>query len=115
MRSIAIGLVFAGLWASAAAGGVYDIYIQAAAAAEKCTGRVLTGAEAASLAAAITANGHGPASPGEVSSALAAARTTAQGVNCSDLYTQIHLQFFQRSILPALEPKRAATAAPAGV
>ncbi|MHB1207153.1 MAG: hypothetical protein ACYCZX_16405 [Rhodospirillaceae bacterium] len=102
-----------GLGPVAAAAGLHDLYIQAAAAGEKCTGQPLTALQTAGLAAVINAAGHGPATPQDVVAALETARAAAHKLNCDDLYMQIHLQFFQRTILPKLQSVDAASPAPA--
>jgi hypothetical protein len=104
MRTLnALWICALALGAARADDGVRHLYIQAAAAAEKCVGVSLTDAQAAKLAAVIGEAGYGPVTPEDITAGLAAARA-AGPVNCADLYTQIHLQFFERTIRPKLQP-----------
>jgi hypothetical protein len=99
----ALGILALTAGAACADDGVRHLYIQAAAAAEKCAGVSLTDAQAARLASVIGEAGYGPVTPEDIMAGLASARAAGLG-DCADLYTQIHLQFFERTIRPKLQP-----------
>jgi hypothetical protein len=81
-----------------------DLYIEAAAMAEKCGASALDRSAIKKLAAIISTETKVPITAADVSRRLDKARRTVSGtIDCAGPLTSIHVQFFNNVLLPRME------------
>jgi hypothetical protein len=83
---------------------IRDLYVEAAAVAEKCGVAPLDDAGIAKLATVIAAETKEQTPAGDVAQLLAKARAAYSGaVDCTGPLTAIHVQFFRNVVLPRIQ------------
>ena len=97
-------LVVLSVVAALAQSPIRDLYVEAAAVAEKCGVAPLDAAGEAKLAAVITAVTKEQTAVADVAQLLAKARAAHSGnVDCAGPLTSIHVQFFRNVVQPRME------------
>ena len=112
MRSMVCGATIAMIASASAAASdqssIRDIYIEAAAVAEKCGAAPLDDAGAAKLAAVIAAETKETTPASEVIQLLAKERAVlGANVDCNGPLTSIHVEFFNNVVRPRMDAQGA--------